>query len=152
MNNQTKNKVGNIFDMDSMDIVIEIINMNSGGSSNCSFNEEFDCDICQTSLYKQYTITMSCGHTYHRNCILNKIIETESDTCDICIKLNNLKNKTTNCYMCTDNFEFKERNYCIKCTGHICDKCILETCRENMNTDEKCPFCVKKNKEISEPA
>jgi hypothetical protein len=57
-----------------------------------------ECKICLESMYNEYTITTSCRHTFHRNCILKTVLDYSRNKCPLCNTTFDflIKNKITN--------------------------------------------------------
>lgn len=52
------------------------------------FSEKFQCSICLDSIYKD-KVTLNCGHTFHKNCLIHYITQNSSKKrCPYCRKNN----------------------------------------------------------------
>jgi hypothetical protein len=69
--------------------------VNYGCSADDSYSRDKQCPICLDDLKEEYTITLPCGHTYHRNCILSNIFLYKRYKCPDpkCDKLLSLTNR-----------------------------------------------------------
>lgn len=47
----------------------------------CHPKSEEQCCICLDDLQECYTITLMCGHTYHRDCLYQAMFEYERKFC-----------------------------------------------------------------------
>ena len=43
-------------------------------TSNGSYEKEEDCPICIESMKDMYVFSLPCGHTFHRECIVDNIL------------------------------------------------------------------------------
>lgn len=46
-----------------------------------SYNLYHECAICKDSMKDKYVIQLECKHTFHRNCILNSILNYNNMEC-----------------------------------------------------------------------
>lgn len=45
------------------------------------YNKEEECEICKDSMKDKYVIQLGCNHIFHRNCILNSILNYNNIEC-----------------------------------------------------------------------
>lgn len=45
------------------------------------YNENEECVICSCDMKDKYVLKLSCGHTFHRKCILDWLVIYKNDAC-----------------------------------------------------------------------
>jgi hypothetical protein len=152
MSEQDKNLVNTYkntvdFKIEDDDILGEIILLNSGSIITTNYTEDKKCIECDTSLLNQYVITLGCNHSFHRNCIINKIFY-EEEKCPGCDKSKNNKSDKTkeiiSCVICMEELEESKKYQCQECKNVYHKSCALEYIYNN-SSDDDCPICAVNN-------
>lgn len=69
-------------DLKQSDVFIEVLLLlNHNCINNDKYEHDDECAICMDSMKNNYVITLSCKHTYHRNCILTNICKFKKYIC-----------------------------------------------------------------------
>ena len=76
--------IKDLVNADYREFLLEVAMIRNGMKVYEKYAEDEPCQICWNSVGGEYTFKLVCGHLYHRNCMLNNIINYNRGGCEVC--------------------------------------------------------------------
>lgn len=76
--------ISEIMNKDWRDFLFEVVLLRKGVYIYNKYIGKADCRMCWDHLENECVYELTCGHLYHRQCVLDNIIKNNKYGCEIC--------------------------------------------------------------------